>query len=167
MSAEVNVDGRRGGCPLWVRALLVLSLAGNLAVIGLVGGWSMRDHRWSGADADGLDPRQSRLLKAVPESRRDEARALMLAEGARLAETRARMDAVQGEIVAAIRAADFTPDRLDAALAERRAVSSDLNGIVHGQLVAISARMTPAERTEMAGHLEEMARRWAAHRASR
>ncbi|MCL5775764.1 periplasmic heavy metal sensor [Limibaculum sp. FT325] len=169
MSADTNVatPAGRPGCPLWLRALLVVSLAGNLAVLGLVGGWSMRDHHWHDRDRDGLDPRQARLLRALPEARQDEARAMMLAGRDAMAAERASIEAAQREIVAVIRAPDFTPERLSAALGERREASGRLNGIVHAQFVTIATGLTPAERAEMADRIEEAARRWADRRAGR
>lgn len=168
MSAEMTPDPvpRRPGCPLWVRVLLIASLAGNLAVVGLVGGWSMRGgHGYD--DPDGLDPRQVRLLRMLPESRHAEARAMMLAERGALASHRERMKAVQADIVSVLRAPDFSAARLQAALDARRAASGAVNGVVHGQFVALVARMSPAERAEMADRLEDLARRWAARQHGR
>lgn len=169
MSAEATDAGagRRAGCPLWVKVLLVASLAGNLAVVGLVGGWMMRGHHWHGMDADGLDPRQARLLRLLPEGRQAEARAMMIAQRGEIAAEREQMVEVQGEIVALMRAPDFTPERLGAALDRRREISGKVNGLVHAQLVSIASSMSPTERAEMADRLEEVTRRWAERRARR
>ncbi|MBK0401127.1 periplasmic heavy metal sensor [Limibaculum sp. M0105] len=169
MSAEA-IDagaGTPGGCPRWMRLLLVASLSGNLAVVGLVGGWMMRKDHWHGHDAEGLDPRQARLLHLLPEARQDEARALMLAESAGIAAERAQMTQAQGEIVAVLRSPDFTPERLGDALDRRSAFSGAVNGLIHAQIVTIASRMSPDERAEMADRIEEATRRWAKRRGHR
>jgi uncharacterized membrane protein len=151
--------------PGWMKLVLILSLSANVAVAGLVGGNAIR--LWQGApfsskpqNEPGLDRRQSRILRMVPDPRREEAREILLARQDEYRAARETMTAAQQALADAIRLDPLDPDRLTAALAERQSASGQMWGIGYEQLAEIARRLNAAERMEMATRLEERTRRW-------
>jgi uncharacterized membrane protein len=96
----------------------------------------------------------------VPDARREEARAILLARQEDYEAARETMRAAQRALVEAIRQEPLNPERLDAALAERRQASGRMWGIGYEQMAEITRRLNAAERAEMAQRLEERTRRW-------
>jgi len=151
--------------PGWMKLILILSLSANVAVAGLVGGTAIRhwqfdsrDSRWR--NEPGMDRQQSRILRMVPEARREDARVILLARQDEYKAARLALQKAQQAVVEAIRQDPLDTDRLDAALAERQAVSSRLWGIGYEQMAAIALHLNVAERAELAQRLEERTRRW-------
>lgn len=149
--------------PRWVTLLLLLSLAANLAVLGLIGGAviGVRD-----ADEEAAR-RLPFLLRVMPETRHDEALALMeesRAEREVLEQARA---AAEAELLAAIRAEPFEPARLDTALAARTEATNERRGLVRAHMLELAGRMTPSERAEMADRMERMLAGWRERRQAR
>ncbi|MCH8950738.1 MAG: periplasmic heavy metal sensor [Proteobacteria bacterium] len=151
--------------PGWMKLLLIVSLSVNVAIGGLIGGNAIR--QWQHGIASGkwqnepgLDRRQTRILRMVPDARREEARTILLARQDEVAAARETMRAAQQALVEAIRQDPLDPDRLAAALAERRAASGRMWGIGYEQMAEIVLRLDAAERAELAKRLEERTRRW-------
>jgi len=153
--------------PGWLKLLLIVSLALNVAVIGMIGGTAMRGGEKSEygdktANEPGLDRRQSRILRMVPEARRDAARAILMARSAEYSAAQAALKQAQMDLIDALRAEPFDPARVSAALEARRQASGTVWGIGYEQLVQIAADLTAAERGELADSLEERTKRWLA-----
>ena len=150
--------------PRWMKALLVVSLVANAAVLGVVSGWMMRHGT---PDEPGLSRQQARILHLVPQPRREEARAILLSRKDEIAAAWNEMRAAQEEMLAAIRAEPFSAERLTAALAARRVASGKVWGIGYEQLGAIAAGLDPADRAALADRMEERFKRWTERRANR
>jgi uncharacterized membrane protein len=151
--------------PGWMKLLLILSLSVNVMIAGVVGGNAIRHWQYGSfgsksQNEPGLDRRQTRILRMVPDLRRDEARAILLARQDEYKAARETMRAAQQALVEAIRQEPLDPDRLAAALAERRAASGRMWSIGYEQMAEIARRLNAAEREEMAKRLEERTRRW-------
>jgi uncharacterized membrane protein len=151
--------------PGWMKLLLSLSLSMNVAVVGLIGGNAMRYSHGGvfsskSKNEPGLDRRQSRILRMVPDARRDEAREILLARQDDYKMAREAMRAAQMALIEAIRQDPLDPDRLSMALAERRSASGQMWGIGYDQMAEIARGLNAAERAEMADRLEERTRRW-------
>jgi len=151
--------------PGWMKLLLIVSLSLNVAIAGLVGGNAIRhwqrgvaSGKWQ--NEPGLDRRQTRILHMVPDARRDETRTILLARQDDYEAAREAMRAAQRALVEAIRQEPLNPERLAAALAERRQTSGRMWGIGYEQMAEIVRRLDAAERAEMATRLEERTRRW-------
>ena len=162
--------GERSGwrqAPGWLKSLLIVSVALNVAVIGTIGGTAMRgedgtEYGAKTANEPGLDRRQSRILRMVPEARRDLARTIMLARSEEYAAAQAALKQAQMDLIDALRAEPFDSMRVDAALTARREASGTVWGIGYEQLVEIAAGLDPAERGQLAASLEERTKRWMA-----
>ena len=160
--------GERPGwrqAPGWMKLLLIVSLSVNVAIAGLVGGNAIRywqqgvaSDKWQ--NEPGLDRRQTRILRMVPDARREEARTILLARQDEYKASREAMRAAQQALVEAIRQEPLNPERLAAALAERRQASGRMWSIGYEQMAEIVLRLDAAERAEMAKRLEERTRRW-------
>ena len=151
--------------PSWMKLLLIVSLSVNVAIAGVVGGSAIRhwqkgvaSGKWQ--NEPGLNRQQTRFLRMVPDARREEARAILLAGQEDYEAARETMRAAQQTLVEAIRQEPLNPERLDAALAERRQASGRMWGIGYEQMAEIVRRLDAAERAELAKRLEERTRRW-------
>lgn len=171
----MNEIGNKPGwrqSPGWMKLLLIVSLSITFAVLGVVGGNAVR--HWQGdsykkewRNEPGLDRRQSRLLRMVPEARKDEARTILLARQDEYQAAREARMAAQKALVDAIRQDPLDPERLAAALADRRAASGRMWALGYEQIAEIAGRLSAAERAEMADRLEERTRRWLERQARR
>ncbi len=164
----MNGMGEKPGwrqAPGWMKLLLIASLSVNVAIAGLVGGNAIRHWQQGVASGKwqnepGLDRRQTRILRMVPDARREEARTILRARQDEYKAARETTRAAQQALVEAIRQEPLNPERLAAALAKRRQASGRMWGIGYEQMAEIVHRLDAAERAEMAKHLEERTRRW-------
>ncbi|SEW25382.1 Heavy-metal resistance [Cognatiyoonia koreensis] len=141
---------------LW-RVLFALSLALNLAVVGVVIGVGMRD-RVGGQPPRGFDVALGPIGQALrPEDRRAIGQALRrdpaLGEVSRR-EARAQIHAV----AVALTASPFSPEALDAVLASAAERMSVVQQVARRELVARVAEMSDAERAALADRIKERRR---------
>lgn len=128
----------------WLIASLVASLAVNLALAGFViGRLSM-----PGPVPAALDPSLGmfRVLRDLPESRRDELRPAMREHFRSLRGDLKRMRSAQRHINTALAAQPFDAAALNAALERFREALLESQVANHQALVRVAADMTPAER---------------------
>lgn len=152
--------------PAWMKAILVVSLALNLAVAGLIGGNAIREWReasFATATAEpGLDRRQTRILQMVPEARQDQAKAILMGRQDELDQAKGEMREAHMAFIAAIREEPLDPDTLGEALARRHAASSAFWRVGMEQVAEIARALNAAERAELADRFEERTKRWMA-----
>lgn len=134
------------------RILLVLSLAMNLLIVGIVGGGMIRGHA---PYPMGIDMSLGDVSRALnPSDRRIVADRLRETANVRplmaLRDRRAAMAA----FIAAVRAEPFDPAALDAIFAEQRERASGLMAVGQNTLVERLSQMDPAARAEFAARLE-------------
>jgi uncharacterized membrane protein len=151
--------------PGWMKLLLIVSLSVTVAVVGLVGGntirhWQKEPDRRQTPNEPGLDRRQSRVLRMVPDARRDEARTILLARQDEYGTARETMMVAQKAFIDAIRQDPLDVERLAVTLEGRRAASSQVWNIGYEQMAEIAQLLSAAERAEMADRLEERTKRW-------
>lgn len=167
MNSGMDTSERRRGwraAPGWMKALLAVSLALNLAVAGVIGGNALRhlsDGRVHKVELEpGLDRRQSRIFQMVPEDRREAAKAILLDRQDEQDRARAEMREAHMAFIDAIRQEPLDPERLEQALARRNAASADFWRIGMEQMVEIARSLDAPARIELADRLEERTRRW-------
>lgn len=159
-------EGRRGWrmAPGWMKLLLGVSLALNLAVAGLVAGHALRDWRdrpyAAAAGEAGLDRRQARLLSMVPAAEREAAKQVLLGRQGEIDRARNEMREAHMALIDAIRADPLDPERLEQALARRNEASGAYWRIGSEQVVEIARKLDAEERAVLADRLEERTRRW-------
>ena len=145
-----------GRTPLWLRLVLVASLALNLLVVGVVGG-AVVSRGGPGEHTRGAGGNP--FIAALP---RDERRAVFgemrreSGPGRRShAELRARFDALLAEI----RAEEFDAGAVAALLEEQRSAGSARQEAGERVLIARLTQMTQAERMAYADRLEDTLKR--------
>jgi uncharacterized membrane protein len=128
----------------WLIASLVASLAVNLALAGFVVGRLTLP----GAVPATLDPSLSmfRVLRQLPEPRRDELRPIVRAHFVGLRGDLRRMREAQDHINAALATHPFDAAALNGALEGFRQALMDSQQANHRVLVRVAGDMTPAER---------------------
>lgn len=155
-TAGAEIGGGRGG-RRWLGVALVVSICGNLLLAGLIAGVWMRNNQLLG---EGVSRREATLMMVVPESYHAEARELMAAGRAARRESAALTGEIDAEILRILRAEPFDADALASALDARRAIRFEAGSALSDTVLALSMRMTPAERAEMADRIEALLARW-------
>ena len=147
-----------GGMRGWVKVLLVLSLALNLLVLGLVAGagWHhyQRGEGWHHGKRSHM-PMGLRLYGRALE--RGDREALIAAARAEMGEAgagRRELRAHFSGVVTVLRAEPFSPEALAEALAAQRATAGAYFARGHDLLVAHVAGMSPEARRVFADRLE-------------
>lgn len=140
----------------WVKVVLALSLALNLAVLGMVGGALLRGGPPGREDRDfGLGPMADALD-------RDDRRALRDAFAAAFPEARAGREALRGDfgaLLQALRAEPFDPAALDAAFATIAARNAALLEGGRAVLADYLKALSPEARAAFADRLDRALRK--------
>ena len=149
----------------WVKIALVVSLALNLLVVGLIAGAMIRHDREERGERDRArveTPRdfvRSPFLGALePDERRAVGRELMAAEGS-IRENRAELRARFERLLEAIRAEPFDRAAVEAVLDEQRAVGARRLEIAEEAVLDRLSAMPPAARAAYADRLDRSLRR--------
>lgn len=144
-----------------VRIALALSLAVNLAVVGVIGGAVLRRGGDRGDDgppalhALGLGP----FAFALPREGRDELRGRMGEVDARLRDERRAIGTALRAVQQALLAEPFDRAAADAALQASRQSAAALQTVGHEALLDQFETMTRAERAEVADRLDRVLHR--------
>lgn len=140
--------------PVWIKVLLVVSLAANLAVAGVFAGAALRepDRRGPGFNLP-LDGFRAINRAMAEEDRKALLRALRDHRDT-LRAGRSDLRETRREFVAALRAEPFSEDRLNAALDRQAELWGGMNEITRMILVARIVEMEPDARRDFADNLE-------------
>lgn len=149
--STTEIPARRGS-PAWMKILLVLSLAGNLAVLGVVLGQSLRDSEGRGRGSERVI---NWIIGMVPEERRDLAVTQFDAARERIDAARAQRSERLPAVIAAMQAEPFDPAALDAALDAMFDRDTSGRTIVRETLISLLDQFTPEERAFFAANFEE------------
>lgn len=148
----------------WMRPLLVVSLALNLAVAGLVIGGALSDHkggeRGGGRGGDrpeaalrGLGPMP--FIAALSEADRQALMAAVTTRAGEIAPTRETMRRHFEEMLGVLRAEPFDAAAMAGVLAELRQAGASRLEIGEALMVERFNQMTPAERAAYADRLDK------------
>ncbi len=139
----------------WERVALVLSLAVNLAVAGVVAGFLLR----------GPAPERDRVYlpiegmrhihRVLPPEERAALRSEMRARFGDLPDHRAHLRELRGQMLAALAAEPFDPKALDAVMAEQSTYWRNASDQARAAFVAHVEAMTPQARANFARALAE------------
>lgn len=145
--------------PLWMRLVLVASLAFNLLVIGMVGGAVLSGGGPGAAREAARDFGGMPFARALgPEDRRALMRDLGRERGA-LRESRDALRQRFVSLLAVLRADDFDRDALDAIVADQRAAGEARQRLGERLVLDRIAAMSPEARRAYADRLEADVRR--------
>jgi uncharacterized membrane protein len=129
----------------WLWALLILSLALNLLVIGVVGGslWAVR--RGGYWDAPLFMERAHRLMRGLSDERRTAVRAIFAQYRPQLQPSRGALRQARVEL-GRLLARDHSPQELDAALADMLAKEARARDAARPMIAAVLNALKPEER---------------------
>jgi len=143
----------------WMKALLIVSLGLNLAVVGLVIGAKLSGHgdkRAHFAGANGL----RMFMHALPDDQRREVRRYFRVHRKEVHANGDAMGEVMQTIHVAIIARPFNPDALQAAFAAQRVHITRSTHDAQKAFVAIISQMTDAQRIAYVETMQEQYRQW-------
>lgn len=157
-------EGRNGRRGRWLRLALVVSLALNLAVAGIVGGALLGRTSEAPREAQlsrelGLGP----FLGALDDHDRAELRAAAKARRGELRSGRAEWKQAFEESLQVLRSEPFDADRLRALVERQAQLAGAARGIGQDLLIAQLARMDQAERAAFADRIEQDLRKGPGH----
>ncbi len=165
--AEMNERQDKPGTGRWMRVLLVVSLAVNLAVVGVVAGWAMRHGGHHGHHPSRLDMAGGPLTRALSDEDRREIgqrmRQVWRDSGGNRAGFRSSFDA----LVVDLRAVPFDPDRVAERMREQRQGFAARFEMGQEVLIAHLAAMSDADRAAYADRLEERIKDYRARRSGK
>lgn len=136
----------------WLIIGLIVSLGANLALAGFVAGQMSRPDR-----SATLDPSFGlfRVLRELPDARRDEFRPTIREHFRVLRGDLRRMRAAQRGIDDALAREPFEPDALDRALADFRSALLDVQQANHEVLVEVAQSMSGPERARLVAAMKQ------------
>jgi uncharacterized membrane protein len=163
--AEPKERQSKSGTGRWMRVLLVVSLAANLAVVGVVAGWALRHGGHHGHHPTRLDMAGGPLTRALSDEDRREIgqrmREVWRESGGNRAGFRSSFDA----LVVDLRAVPFDPDRVAERMREQRQGFAARFEMGQDVLIAHLAAMSDADRAAYADRLEARIREYRARRS--
>ncbi|WP_157968875.1 periplasmic heavy metal sensor [Tropicimonas sp. IMCC34011] len=153
--ADTPAPSRR--VPIWLRALLILSLALNLLVGGIVIGAALKDrHRPARVEGElGLGP----YLSAFGQRDREALRGAAAEGRAAFRADRREMRTTFAETIEALRADPFDPARLESLLARQGEIVDRGRKRGHAIMIERLSTMDAAERAAFADRLQQAIRR--------
>lgn len=147
----VEAPFKSTGASKVMRIVLVLSLALNLAIAGLLIG-AVASGRLSDGPTPNFDIGLGPIGRALNSDERRDIRHNLMRDGAmRQLNMRGRLDAM----ISIIQVEPYDPDMLQSLMAEQLAKTGQLQGKVHDVLLQIITNMTPERRAAFAMELRE------------
>ncbi len=156
MTEPTETTARR--MPRWAKITLIVSLAANLAVVGIVGGALLR-----GPDRDRplflpIDGFRA-ISEAMPEAERDALRRDLRGRRDEIRETRRMLQESHMAFIAAVRAEPFSPEAVSSVLDEQAGRWQQFSSRNRDMLVRHIAQMSPEARAQFAAAFEEQLKR--------
>lgn len=164
---DLNERQDKPGPGRWMRVLLVVSLAVNLAVVGVVAGWALRHGGHHGHHPSRLDMAGGPLTRALSDEDRraigQRMREVWRERGGNRAGIRSSFDA----LVVDLRAVPFDPDRVAERMREQREGFAARFEMGQQVLIAHLAAMSDADRAAYADRLEARIKDYRARRSGK
>ncbi|MCB2094188.1 MAG: periplasmic heavy metal sensor [Rhodobacteraceae bacterium] len=148
-------SGGKGGSGKWTRLVLVVSLALNLLVAGIVVGGAMR-HHWYGPQGPARDIGFGPFTQALSKEDRKALRGAFMAANPGFLDMRQDMRRDMNALIAALRAEPWDKDAAGAILAGQSHRMTEWMDIGREVLLERIAAMTPDERAAFADRLAAM-----------
>ncbi len=133
------------GTPRWIKLALIVSVAANLGIAGVIGGAALRApeiHRNNLEAPDGV----AMLARAMPQAHQRELREGLRDRRGDLRPDREALRSLRGRFVIALRAEPFDIDAVRDVFAAQRVMLSNLTAAGHDSVIAQIEKMTPRDR---------------------
>lgn len=141
----------------WVGWVLIVSLALNLFLAGIVGMRYWREHFRPPPDRAMMGP-VGRITQGLPESGRAKVKAAMDATREQYREQGREFRRARGEAIQALAAEPYDRAKVEASFAEARRRADAMSAIMQSALIEASARLTAEERKAFRERLAERER---------
>lgn len=135
----------------WVKVLLAISLALNLAVIGMLGGAALRGHSPRAQTAEGV----SILARAMPFKFQTQLRGAIRDRRNDLRPDREAMRLLRTNLIDALEAEPFDISAVETVLSNQRTLLSNLIVVGHSEVIAQIAAMDAQDRARYVENLQK------------
>ncbi len=156
--ADLSPQTPKPSAPRWMKIALVVSLAMNLAVIGLVAGAAVNFRKEGGPQMSRIDGPNPFLRAMTPEDART-MRRLLRPDASQLGASRENGRAAMQAILAQLRAETFSEAALRVAFAQIAAANSARADLGQEAIVTYLLSLDAAERAKFADRLEQSVKR--------
>ncbi len=154
MTQASNTGGKRR----WTTLLLIVSLALNLIIVGVIAGFALRGPKIGTPSAPSM-PGAISLLRAVPDSHRGELRSAFKDQRTTLQSYRKEIDGLRDAFLAVISTDPLDVAKLEELLASHRAIESNISQSGQALLLKTITTMDLDARLELVEKAKKMPRR--------
>ncbi len=133
------------GTPRWIKIALIVSVAANLGIAGVIGGAALRapeKHRNNLDSPEGV----AMLARAMPAAHQRDLREGLRDRRGDLRPDRAELRNLRDRFIVALRAEPFDISAVDSVFADQRAMLSKLTAAGHDSVIEQIERMSPQDR---------------------
>ncbi len=140
-----NTISQKSGIPLWIKIVLVVSLAANLGVAGVIGGAALRAPETRRANLEAPEG-VAMLAHSMPVAHQRELREILRDRRDELRPDRQELKNLRDRFIVALRAEPFELEALDAIFADQRRMLTSLTAAGHDSVIEQIDKMTPRDR---------------------
>jgi len=133
------------GTPRWIKIALVVSVAANLGIAGVIGGAALRAPEMRNNNLQSPDG-VAMLARAMPTAHQRELREDLRGRRGDLGPDREELRFLRDRFIVALRAEPFDIDAVNTVFADQRAMLSKLTEAGHDSVVEQIDRMSPKDR---------------------
>ena len=155
---DVSQAGGWRAAPRWMKIVFALSLLANFIFVGIAAGAAYKAREWRGKI--GSAHSVSHMIRAMPEERRDAARALFDANKDKLRQARRERWQAQERLGDSIAASPYDADVVIAAMAAVREADTAFQSEMHALFSDLLSTMSDEERRDMIEHARSQRKKW-------
>jgi uncharacterized membrane protein len=133
------------GTPRWIKIALIVSVAGNLGIAGVIGGAALRAPEIQRNNLEAPEG-VAMLARAMPAAHQRELREGLRGRRGDLQPDREELRSLRGRFVVAMRAEPFDIDAVNDVFADQRAMLSKLTAAGHDSVIEQIEKMSPQDR---------------------
>lgn len=144
-------EAQKKRAPRWVKIVLMLSLAVNFAIAGVIGGAALRGH----APHDRLQTTEgvAVLARTMPMKFQRELRAGLRGQRGELLADRQKMQQLRDRLATALRTEPFDISAVETVFMDHRALLNDITASGHNQIIVQIERMDARDRARYVRNL--------------
>jgi len=148
--SDIN-EAPKKNAPRWMKLVLILSLAVNFGIAGVIGGTALRGHN----PHDRLQTTEGLavLARAMPMKFQRELRAGLRNQREELLAEREKMQHLRDRLATALQMEPFDISAVEAVFMDHRALLNDITASGHNQIIMQIERMTAKDRARYVRNL--------------
>lgn len=152
-----NSIPKKSGIPLWVKIVLIVSVAANLGVAGVIGGAALRAPETRRAHLEAPEG-VAMLARSMPQAHQHELRETLRERRDDLRPNRQELKNLRDRFIVALRAEPFDINAVNLVFADQRRMLEVLTEAGHDAVIEQIGKMTPQDREQFIQRLRRSER---------